>query len=62
MLFLVLIIIVLVVFPLAGLLLAGVFLYGLGNKWEKQLKREDTEIVQETRMNEYDYKILKQMK
>ena len=59
--FLVLIIIVLVVFPPAGLLLLGVFFYRLGTRWEKQQKKE-TEVVQEVRMNEYDYEILEQMK
>jgi len=62
MLFLVLIIIVLVVFPPMGLLLLGVFLYRLGDKWEKQLNREDIEMVQEVRMDEYNNQTLEQMK
>jgi len=60
--FLVLIIIVLVVFPPAGLLLAGVFLYCLGNRWEKQLNREDKEMVKEVRIDEYNNQTLELMK
>ena len=62
MLFLILIIIVLVVFPPMGLLLLGVFLYRLGDKWEKQQNREETETVREVKINEYDKEILEKMK
>ncbi len=61
MLFLVLIIIVLVVFPPAGLLLAGIFLYLLGEKMEKEQKKNN-EIVKEIRMDEYNFQTLEQMK
>jgi len=44
-----------------SLLLAGIFLYSLGNKMEKEQKK-DNEIVKETRMNEYNFQTLEQMK
>ena len=52
--------IVTIVFPPAGLLLAGFFIYWLGCKWEKQQKKET--VMQEVRMDEYNYEILEQMK
>jgi len=48
------------VFPPAGLLLAGIFLYGLGNRWEKQQKKET--VMQKVRMDEYDYQIIAKLK
>jgi len=61
LLFLILIIILVIVFPPIALILAGIFLYSLGNKMEKEMKK-DNEISKETRMNEYDYQTLEQMK
>ena len=53
--------IVIVVFPPIALILAGILLYSLGNKMEKEMKL-DNEITKETRMDEYDYQTLEQMK
>jgi len=61
LLFRILIIILVIVFPPIALILAGIFLYSLGNKMEKEMKK-DNEISKETRMNEYDYQTLEQMK
>jgi len=54
------IIVLLFVIPPAGLVAAGVFLYWVGKQWEKENK--ESESVKEVRINEYDYRILEEMK
>ena len=54
------IIVLVIVIPPAGLVAAGVFLYWVGKQWEKQNK--ESEAKHEVRINEYDYRILEEMK
>jgi len=56
-----LIIILVIVIPPAGLILAGIFLYSLGSKMEKEQKK-DIKITRRIKMNEYSNQILEQMK
>jgi len=61
MLFVLMVIVVLViVIPPAGLFALGIFLFWLGSKMEKQQK--ESEVKHEVRINEYDYRILEEMK
>jgi len=60
MLFILIIIVLVIVIPPAGLVAAGVFLYWVGKQWEKQ--NRESEVKYEVRINEYDYRILEEMK
>jgi len=60
MLFILIIIVLVIVIPPVGLLAAGVFLYWVGKQWEKQ--QNESEVKHEVRINEYDYRILEEMK
>ena len=50
-----------IIFSPAGLILAGIFLYRHGTKMEKQ-HEEPIVAVRQTRMNEYDHRVLEEMK
>ena len=58
--FLMVIVVFVIVIPPVGLLAAGVFLYWVGKQWEKQ--QNESELNHEVRINEYDYRILEEMK
>ena len=58
--FLMVIVVLVFVIPPAGLVAAGVFLYWIGKQWEKQ--NRESEVEHEVRINEYDYRILEEMK
>jgi len=59
--FLLVIAVLVIVFPPLGLVVAGVWLYWRGTKMEK-LHEEPITTVQQVRMNEYDYRVLEEMK
>ena len=59
--FLIVIAVLVIVFPPVGLVVAGVWLYWRGTKMEKQ-HEEHIVTVQPVRMNEYDYRVLEEMK
>jgi len=59
--FLIIIAVLVIVFPPVGLLTLGVWLYWRGTKMEKH-HEEPIATVQQVRMNEYDYRVLEEMK
>ena len=59
--FLIVIAVLLIVFPPLGLVVVGVWLYLRGTKMEKP-HEEPIVTVQQVRMNEYDYRVLEEMK
>ena len=59
--FLIVIAILVIVFPPLGLVVAGVWIYWRGTKMEKH-HEEPIVTMQQVRMNEYDYRVLEEMK
>jgi len=58
---LIVIAVLVIVFPPLGLVVAGVWIYWRGTKMEKP-HEEPIVTVQQVRMNEYDYRVLEEMK
>ena len=59
--FLLVIVVLVIVLPPVGLVVAGVWIYWRGTKMEKH-HEEPIVTVQQVRMNEYDYRVLEEMK